>query len=64
VEWYLRAAEQGDTAAQNMLAQKYEDGNGVNQDYEKAVEWYRKAAVQGYEDATKALERMKAEGKI
>jgi TPR repeat protein len=64
VEWYLKAAEQGDADAQNMLAQKYEDGKGVNQDYEKAAEWYRKAAVQGHENATKTLDRLKAEGKI
>ena len=29
----------------------YEEGNGVPQDYAKAVKWYRLAADQGYADA-------------
>lgn len=40
-------AEKGDAAAQRMLGEKYEHGDGVPQNAEKAAEWYRKAGLQG-----------------
>jgi TPR repeat protein len=40
-------AENGDASAQVALGAAYESGNGVPQDAEQAVEWYRKAADQG-----------------
>jgi TPR repeat protein len=40
-------AETGDPAARRALGRAYEDGNGVPQSDEQAVEWYRKAAEQG-----------------
>jgi len=51
VEWYRKAAEQGNADAQNYLGVMYEKGQGVNQDYSQAVEWFRKAAEQGYASA-------------
>ena len=47
VEWYAKAAEQGDADAQDNLGSCYENGDGVSQDKRKAVEWYIKAAEQG-----------------
>lgn len=47
VEWYRKAAEQGNAAAQNNLGDCHYFGNGVAQDYAQAAEWYRKAADQG-----------------
>ena len=44
VQWVRKAAEQGHASAQYSLAQCYQDGHGVAQDYREAVEWYRKAA--------------------
>ena len=41
-------AEQGDAEAQFNLGLKYENGQGVAQDYTKAVYWYTKAAEQGH----------------
>lgn len=41
-------AEQGLPAAQYNLGRMYDYGYGVDQNYELAVEWYRKAAYQGY----------------
>ena len=41
-------AEQGDAAAQFNLALMYDSGQGVTQDYKKALKWYRLAAEQGY----------------
>lgn len=42
------AAEQGDVDAQYMLGDFYANGEGVKQDYEKAIEWIKKAADQGH----------------
>ena len=38
---------QGDADAQRCLGFCYHKGNGVEQDYEKAVYWFEKAAMQG-----------------
>jgi TPR repeat protein len=52
----LRAsADGGDASAQFSLGKAYEDGNGVLQNDESAVEWYRKAADQGNADAENRL---------
>ena len=40
--------EQGYANAQFGLGVCYENGQGIIQSYEKAVEWYTKAAEQGY----------------
>lgn len=46
VQWYRRAAEQGDVTAQRTLGAMYETGRGVAQDLAEAVRWYRRAAEQ------------------
>ena len=48
VEWYLKAAQQGDAKAQFKLALCYDDGTGVPQDKALAAQWYTKAAEQGH----------------
>jgi hypothetical protein len=48
---YLKAAEQGDAAAQYNLGIMYDHGRGVPQDYTKAAVWYQRAAEQGYAPA-------------
>ena len=62
VEWFSRAAEQGDPAAQNNLGRMYADGEGVPEDDPKAVEWYSKAAEQGNATAQYSLASMYANG--
>ena len=42
--WYQKAAEQGESVAQNNLGLCYEYGKGVISDSEQAVLWYRKSA--------------------
>ena len=42
-----KAAAQGDDDAQTSIGDLYYNGNGVKQDYEEAMKWYRKAAAQG-----------------
>ena len=39
VNWYRKAAEQGDANAQNRFGYCYEYGEGVAKDLAKAVEW-------------------------
>jgi TPR repeat protein len=46
-------AEQGDDSAQYNLGVMYEKGQGVLQDYEESVKWYRKAARKGVILATR-----------
>ena len=50
-----KLAEQGYANAQYSLGDCYYFGNGVTQDYAKAVEWYQKAAEQGYAKAQYSL---------
>jgi S1-C subfamily serine protease len=47
VKWYLRAAAQGNAAAQNNLGVAYLNGEGVPMDYIQAYEWLNLAAAQG-----------------
>ena len=41
-------AEAGNVVAQHNVGLMYDNGDGVPQDYRKAVQWYRLAAEQGY----------------
>ena len=44
LKWYQMAAAAGDPDAQVVLGQKYADGEGIEQDYGLAANWFRKAA--------------------
>lgn len=48
-------AEEGDASAELSLGKAYEGGNGVPQNDESAVKWYRKAADQGNAEAENRL---------
>ncbi|MFC1778128.1 hypothetical protein ACFL3I_12450 [Pseudomonadota bacterium] len=48
---FFGAAEAGDITAQAEIAWMYEMGEGFQQDYAEAANWYRKAAHQGDENA-------------
>ena len=50
-----KAAEQGLARAQYNLGVCYQNGEGVENDSAKAVEWYRKAAKQGDKEAQNNL---------
>lgn len=43
----IEAARQGDIAAQNAIGVCYYNGDGVEQDYKKAAEWFWKTAEKG-----------------
>lgn len=55
-------AEQGDPSAQDVLAYMYENGWGTDLDYDEAVYWYRKAAMQGALPSETSLGRMYQNG--
>lgn len=44
-------AAAGDAKAQTALGRAYADGNGVPQDFQEALRWYRKASSQGNGEA-------------
>ena len=55
VEWFKKAAEQGNPNAQLGLAVRYYRGEGVEQDYMEAVKWFMKSAEQGNASAQNML---------
>lgn len=58
VVWYRKAAEQGDSDAQNRLGTMYQNGDDVAKDMEQAVAWYRKAAASGNDTAKQNLDKL------
>lgn len=61
-EW-APLAEQGDKQAQYHLALLYEEGQGVDKNFDLARFWYLRAAQQGYVDAFFALGDIYAVGR-
>ena len=62
VKGFKSLAEQGDSRGQYGLAIMYDLGEGINQNSEKAMEYYRAAAEQGHADAQNNLGAMYEEG--
>jgi TPR repeat protein len=62
VQWYRKAAEQGDPMAESALGYAYLNGKGVPQDAAEGAIWYRKAAEQGYSLAQQAVGYLYATG--
>ena len=56
-------ADAEDAQAQFNLGVMYHKGEDVAQDYEQTVQWFSKAAENGYAQAQTALGAMYAEGK-
>ena len=48
---WSKAAENGDPMAQWAVGRYYKEGKYTEKNYDKAMEWFRKAADQGYEKA-------------
>jgi len=51
-----RFAKEGEVDAQSILAKRYQKGDMVKKDCQKAAFWYQKAAFSGDEDAKGHLE--------
>jgi TPR repeat protein len=58
INWYLKAAEQGDARAQAQLGFIYDKAEAD----EEGVAWYRKSADQGHPDGLHGLARMYGSG--
>ena len=61
IDWFRKAADNGNSDAKFDLGWAYETGAGVHKDREQAVEWYRKAAEQGHREAQNSLNRLSGE---
>ena len=55
LEWYRKAAENGNADAQIELGKRYFEGRGVSANEDEAVKWYTKAAENGNTDAQLVL---------
>ena len=47
MEWFTKAAVQGDEDARYHLGEAYHRGNGVTQSYARAIEYYTLSAEKG-----------------
>lgn len=63
IEWFRKAAEQGDIKAQGHLADCYVLGKGARENYNEAAKWQQKAAEQGDQLAQYNLGTYYAAGK-
>jgi TPR repeat protein len=63
VQWFRKAAEQGNAAGQAWLGFMYEHGRGISKDEAQAVQWYRKAAEQGFARGEANLGTMYRDGR-
>ena len=50
LEWHIKASNGGDSYSAYRIAEIYEEGNGILQDYNRAIQWYKKADELGYND--------------
>ena len=58
---YRVDAEKGNPSAQFFMGVAYENAYGVERDFAKAAEWYRKAAERGHPGSIKILEQLKGQ---
>lgn len=63
VQWYQKAADQGDARAMRALGMAYYEGERVEQDFEKAADWFKKAAELGDFAAQRNLGYLYLKGK-
>lgn len=64
VEWYRKAAEQGNPAGEYDLGHMYVSGEGVEENAEKALYWFRRAAEKNYLLAVKSLAHAYRKGEL
>ncbi len=58
-ECFLQAAQLGHTEAQYEIGRRYESGNGIGKNVDKALEWYEKSAWSGNRNASASENRLK-----
>ena len=59
LEIYTKCAKLGSDIAMRNIGEIYEDGEVVEQNYETALLWYKKAIDAGYDDAQEDIDRVK-----
>lgn len=59
MQWVEKQATQGDVPSMNTLGAAYEEGLGVPKNPQAALDWYRKAADRGSEEARAKLKKLK-----
>lgn len=64
VQWYRRAAENGNAVGAYRLASMYAAGDGFPRDYEEALRWYRQSAAADYGPALEVLAGAYMEGRL
>lgn len=62
VNWFKKAAENGNSSGEFFLAEAYRDGVGVSQDYQKALQLFRKLVDNDDWEAAQAISHMYASG--
>ena len=60
--WYLKAADAGQSSAQNSIGYMYFEGSGVKKNYPAAVQWLTKSAEQANPKGQKNLAYLYQEG--
>jgi TPR repeat protein len=55
ISWYLKAASSGNLDAQYRLAMAYSEGNGVDKNFPKALDLWKKCARQGHQSSIQKL---------
>ena len=60
-EYFVAPAKKGDPKAEYYIGLMFELGQVTQMNYGQAIEWYNKAAEQGYEDAIIALRRIETQ---
>ena len=63
MEYYNKAAEQGNQDALFYLGCCFAKGRGVKQSYQKAIEYYQKAAQNGNSEAKTKLKKIQKKTK-
>ena len=58
----IRAAKQGNAAAQYNMGYLYRKGIGIEPNMDEAIKWYRLSAAQDYEQAVESLKKLNQEG--
>jgi TPR repeat protein len=58
MQWYQKAAAEGNTNAMFIIGYFYQHGHGVPQDRDQAIHWWKKAAALGNQVAINNLKKL------
>ena len=58
LNWYRKAAMQGNITSQYNLGLKYQHGDGIRRNYKLAYYWFAKAKIQGHKKADQHIKEI------